>query len=81
MHLCLSGCTLRRLLRGVCLLVKYFVSCTCCACPAAPLGDFCMDLSFEKDFVLCTCAYPAAPLGDFCMDFVAREGSLRYLSR
>jgi hypothetical protein len=54
--LCLSGCTLMRLFAWSCLLVKDFVSCTCCACPVAPLGDF-------------------------CMDFVAREGSLRYLSR
>jgi hypothetical protein len=61
---------------------KDFVSCTYCSCPAAPLGDFCTDLSFSKDFVSCTYyACPAAPLGDFCTDFVAREGSLRYLSR
>jgi hypothetical protein len=41
----------------------------CCACPVAPLGDFCTDLSFSKDFVWRTrCACPAAPLGCFCMD-------------
>jgi hypothetical protein len=61
---------------------KDFVSCTCCACPAAPLGNFCAELSFSKDFVSCTCcACPVAPLADFCADFVAREGSLCYLSR
>jgi hypothetical protein len=41
----------------------------CCDCPVAPLGDFCTDLSFGKDFVSCTCcACPAAPLGEFCVD-------------
>jgi hypothetical protein len=60
---------------------KDFVMCTYCACPAAPLGDFCVDLSFSKDFITCTyCACLAAHLGDFCVDFVAHEGSLRYLS-
>jgi hypothetical protein len=60
---------------------KDFVSCTYYARPTATLGDFYADLSFSKYFISCTyCARPAAPLGDFCADFVAREGSLRYLS-
>jgi hypothetical protein len=38
-----------------------------CDCAAAPLGDFCTELSFSKDCVSRTCcARPAAPLGDFC---------------
>jgi hypothetical protein len=58
---------------------KDFVSCTCCACPAAPLGDFCA-LSFSKDFVLCTCcACPAAPLGDFCAELSLIKTSYRAL--
>jgi hypothetical protein len=64
-----------------CLLVKDFVSRTCCAGPAAPLGDFCTECLLVKDFVSRTCcACPAAPLSNFCVEFVAREGSLRYLS-
>jgi hypothetical protein len=51
------------------LLVKDFISCTCCACPAAPLGDFCVECLLVKDFVSCTCcACPAAPLGDFSVE-------------
>jgi hypothetical protein len=41
----------------------------CYDCPIAPLGDFCMGLTFSKDFVSCTyCACPTAPLGNFCVD-------------
>jgi hypothetical protein len=48
---------------------------TCCAYPAAPLGDFCSDKDVSCRrlrtlwVVLRTCcAYPAAPLGNFCLD-------------
>jgi hypothetical protein len=30
------------------LCVRDFVSCTCCANPAAPLGDFCTECPFSK---------------------------------
>jgi hypothetical protein len=40
--LCYSGCTLRRLLCGVSL-TKTLIFHTCCAAPAAPLGDFCAE--------------------------------------
>jgi hypothetical protein len=46
--LCYSGCTRRRLLRGV-FWKKTSIFCTCCAIPAAPIGDFCAESS-GKDF-------------------------------
>jgi hypothetical protein len=50
--------------------------CTCCASPAAPLGDFCTDSLFEKTSNLRTCcASPAAPLGDFCTDSLFEKTS------
>jgi hypothetical protein len=40
---------------------------TYCVVPAAPLGDFCTESLFEKDFDYRTCCVvPAAPLGEFC---------------
>jgi hypothetical protein len=43
---------------------------TCCASPAAPLGDFCTESLLEKTSIFRTCcASPAAPLGDFCAEF------------
>jgi hypothetical protein len=48
---------------------------SCCAYPAAPIGDFCSDenVSCRRLHTLWVvshtcCAYPAAPLGDFCSD-------------
>ena len=42
---------------------------TCCASPAAPLGDFCADsLRYRLWFFRTCCASLAAPLGDFCAD-------------
>jgi hypothetical protein len=53
-----------------------FDSRTCCASPAAPLGDFCTDSLFEKTSNLHTCcASPAAPLGDFCTDSLFEKTS------
>jgi hypothetical protein len=46
--LCYSGCTLRRLLHGASFKIKDFDSCTCCAIPAAPLGDFCVERLLNK---------------------------------
>ena len=62
------GCALRRLLCGV-FVIDFGFSCTCCAGPAAPLGDFCADSLRGRLWFFCTCcASPAAPLGDFCAD-------------
>ena len=41
------GCALRRLLRGV-FAIDFGLFRTCCASPAAPLGDFCADLSHAR---------------------------------
>jgi hypothetical protein len=48
---------------------------TCCAYPAAPLGDFCLDknvscrrLSTVLVVLRTCCAYLAARLDDFCLD-------------
>jgi hypothetical protein len=50
---------------------------TCCASPAAPLGDFCVDCLLEKTSILRTCcASPAAPLGDFCTDCLLEKTSI-----
>jgi hypothetical protein len=50
---------------------------TCCASPAASLGDFCTDSLLRKTSVLRTCcASPAAPLGDFCTDSLLRKTSV-----
>jgi hypothetical protein len=46
----MSGGTLRRLLHGVVLWKRLRIT-HYRACPAAPLGDFCMELSCGKDFV------------------------------
>jgi hypothetical protein len=49
---------------------------TCCASPAAPLGDFRTDSLFEKTSNLRTCcASPAAPLGDFRTDSLFEKTS------
>jgi hypothetical protein len=45
--LCYSGYTLRRLLLGESF-GKDFDYRTCCAVPAAPLGDFCLESLLEK---------------------------------
>jgi hypothetical protein len=45
--LCCSGCTLWRLLHGESF-GSDFVFRTCCAVPAAPLGDFCTESLLEK---------------------------------
>jgi hypothetical protein len=40
---------------------------TCCASPAAPVGDFCTGSLLEKTLILRTYyASPVAPVGDFC---------------
>jgi hypothetical protein len=58
------------------LLKKTSILRTCCASPAAPLGDFCTDSLFEKTSNLRTCcASPAAPLGDFCTDSLFEKTS------
>jgi hypothetical protein len=50
---------------------------TCCASPAAPLGDFCTDSFLKKTSILRTCcASPAAPLGDFCSDSLLKKTSI-----
>jgi hypothetical protein len=55
------------------------IFCTCCASPAAPLGDFCADSFLKKTSILRTCcASPAAPLGGFCADsFLEKTSILR----
>jgi hypothetical protein len=68
------------------LLEKTSILRTCCAIPAAPLGDFCTESPaaplgdfcteslLEKTSILCTyCASPAAPLGDFCTESIFRK--------
>jgi hypothetical protein len=51
---------------------------TCCASPAAPLGDFCADsLRGRLRFLRTCCASPAAPLGDFYAHSL--RGRLRFL--
>jgi hypothetical protein len=53
------------------------VLCTCCAIPAAPLGDFCTESLLEKTSILRTyCASPAAPLGDFCTESLLEKTSI-----
>jgi hypothetical protein len=50
---------------------------TCCAVPAAPLGDFCTESLLEKTLILRTCcAVPAAPLGDFCTESLLGKTSI-----
>jgi hypothetical protein len=73
---CYPGCTLRRLLHGESF-GKDFDYRTCCAVPAAPLGDFCTESLLEKTSILRTyCAVPAAPLGDFCMKSLLEKTSI-----
>jgi hypothetical protein len=59
------------------LLGKTSIFRTCCASPAAPLGDFCTDSLLEKSSIFCTCcASPAAPLGDFCTESLLEKTSI-----
>jgi hypothetical protein len=55
---------------------KTLILCTCCAIPAAPLGDFAQSV-FDKyfDFRTC-CVVPAAPLGDFCTGSLLEKTSI-----
>jgi hypothetical protein len=43
--------------------------------PAAPVGDFCMESLFGKDFdfLRTYCVVPAAPLGGFCTESLFRK--------
>jgi hypothetical protein len=55
MRLCLSGCTFGHLWLGVVVsrtTSRYLLKCTCCADPAAPLGNSCLgiNLRLSDDF-------------------------------
>jgi hypothetical protein len=52
----------------------------CTKSPAAPLGDFCTESLLEKTSILRTyCASPAAPLGDFCAECLLQRLRLSHL--